>query len=221
MRPSSKLSEYYSPTDRSRVYRAAVALHPGLRFAYFERVWKNSPDGHGEIGRAKAATKLFFKAYLAKHPESIVPPLSVSSEPVQRRSPTDEDWEAVFGVEGDPALLPGQTYHREQELDTFMEDYIDIRGYESRPLAWWKEVGEARYPTLARVAYDLFAVPGMSAECERAFSRAKKMVTEERHSLRGDIIVAEQCLKSWLISGIVDGAQTWTLVQELNNGQGL
>ena len=43
-----------------------------------------------------------------------------------------------------------------------MEDYIDIRGYESKPLTWWKEVGEARYPTLARVAYDLFAVPGMS-----------------------------------------------------------
>lgn len=100
-----------------------------------------------------------------------------------------------------------------------MEDYIDIRGYESRPLAWWKEVSERRYPTLARVAYNLFAVPGMSAECECAFSRAKKMVTEECHSLRGDIIEAEQCLKSWLVSGIVDGAQTWTSLQELDNDQ--
>jgi hypothetical protein len=71
------------------------------------------------------------------------------------------------------------------------------------------------------VAYDLFAVPGMSAECERAFSRAKKMVTEERHSLRADIIEAEQCLKSWLISGIVDGKQAWASLQELNDGQAL
>jgi hypothetical protein len=71
------------------------------------------------------------------------------------------------------------------------------------------------------VAYDLFAVPGMSAECERAFSRAKKMVTDERNSLRGDIIEAEQCLKSWLISGIVDGAKTWASLQELNNDQAL
>lgn len=46
------------------LYRAAVALHSSLRFAYFERVWKDSPDGHGEIKRARAATKLFFKAYL-------------------------------------------------------------------------------------------------------------------------------------------------------------
>ena len=85
------VGKYYNLTDRSRVYRAAVALHPRLRFAYFERVWKESPDGHGEIKRARAATKLFFKAYLAKHPKPIVLSVSMSSEPVQRRSPTNED----------------------------------------------------------------------------------------------------------------------------------
>lgn len=214
-----KLSEYYNFTDRTRVYRAAVALHPGLRYSYFERIWKDSPDGLGEIKRAKAATKLLFKAYLAKHPTSTASSLPVSAEPLQRRSPTDEDCEAVFGVEGDLASLPGQTHGREQELDAFMKDHIDIRGYEAKPLAWWKDVGEARYPTLAQVAYNLFAVPGMSAECERAFSRAKKMVSEGRHSLKADIVEAEQCLKSWLISGVVDGAQTWASLQEANGDQ--
>ena len=85
---------------------------------------------------SRPSPSLVFEAYLAKHLSSIVPPLAVSSESVQPRSSTDEDWEAVFGVEGDPALLPGQTHHREQELDTFMEDNIDIRGYESKPLTW-------------------------------------------------------------------------------------
>jgi hypothetical protein len=47
-----------------------------------------------------------------------------------------------------------------------------------------------------------------SAEFERAFSHAKKMVSEERYSLKADIIEAEQCLKNWLISGVVDYAQT-------------
>lgn len=89
-----------------------------------------------------------------------------------------------------------------------MEDYIDVRVCETKPLTRWKDVGEARYPTLVQVAYYLFAIPGMSAECERAFSRAK-VVTEDRHSWRGDIVEAEQCLKSWLISSIVDGSQTW------------
>lgn len=124
-------------------------------------------------------------------------------------------------VEGDAALLPGQMHHYGQELNTFMEDYIDIRGYELRPLALWKEVGEARCHTLARVAYDLFAVPGMSAECEGDVSHAKKMVTEEHRSSRGDIIEAEQCLRSWLVSEIVDGAQTWTALQEPNNDQAM
>ena len=80
-----KLSEYYNLTDRSRVYRAVVALHPGLRLAYFKRIWKDSPDGYGEVKRAKVATKLFFKAYLANHHTSIVPSISVSSEPFQAR----------------------------------------------------------------------------------------------------------------------------------------
>ena len=70
--------------------------------------------------------------------------------------------------------------------------------------------------------YDLFAVPGISAECERALRHAKKkMVIEERYSLKADIIEAEQCRKSWLISGIVDGAQTGTSLQELNNNHTL
>ena len=68
------------------------------------------------------------------------------------------------------------------------------------------------------MAYDLFAVTG---ECERAFSRAKKMVTDERHSSREDVIEPEQCLKSWLISGTVDDAQTWASLQGPNNDQAL
>ncbi|KYG40740.1 hypothetical protein M433DRAFT_31056, partial [Acidomyces richmondensis BFW] len=58
------------------------------------------------------------------------------------------------------------------------------------------------WPTLARLALDLFAIPGMSAECERAFSQTKKMVTEERYNLKADVIEADQCLKSWLRNNI-------------------
>lgn len=36
-----------------------------------------------------------------------------------------------------------------------------------------------------------------------------------------DIIEAEQCLKSWLISGIVDGVQAWASLQELNDDHAL
>jgi hypothetical protein len=49
----------------------------------------------------------------------------------------------------------------------------------------------------------------MSSECERAFSQAKKLITVERHSLLPDIIEADQCVKSWLRNGLVDGGACW------------
>jgi len=36
-------------------------------------------------------------------------------------------------------------------------------------LEWWK-ANKAEYPTLFRIAVELFAIPGMSAEVERIFS---------------------------------------------------
>jgi hypothetical protein len=55
------------------------------------------------------------------------------------------------------------------------------------------------------MAYDLFAMPAMSNECERAFSNAKRLIAEQRYNLKSDIIEADQCLKSWLKNGIADG----------------
>ena len=79
------------------------------------------------------------------------------------------------------------------------------------PLDWWRQRGESRYPTLAKMAYDLFSIPAMSAECERVFSNSRKMITDERYSLKVDIIEADQCLKSWLKQQLVDGAATWQI----------
>ncbi len=68
------------------------------------------------------------------------------------------------------------------------------------------------YPMLAKLPFTLFVTPGMSAECERAFSCAKKMVAEDRYSLKGDIFEADQCVKSWLRTGVVDGKAAFDLL---------
>jgi hypothetical protein len=109
------------------------------------------------------------------------------------------------------------------EFDRFMDataEELSSAGYLNRPLAWWREHGEKMFPTLSILAYNVLSMPGMSAECERVFSQAKRMVTDERFNLRADIIEAEQCLKSWLISGLVDGSEAWKiydLLQDKNN----
>jgi len=44
----------------------------------------------------------------------------------------------------------------------------------------------------------------MSAECERVFSNAKKMITAERNRPDDDIIEACECLEAWWDSGILE-----------------
>ena len=107
----------------------------------------------------------------------------------------------------------------DSELDRFLElsledlNVTDI--YKNQPIAWWRDFGQRMFPTLAKLAFRLLAIPGMSAECERAFSQAKRMITDERFSLKQDVIEAEQCLKSWLINKIADGQKAWDTLQQV------
>ncbi len=45
------------------------------------------------------------------------------------------------------------------------------------------------------MALDLFSIPGMSAECERVFSQAKKMIMDERNRLSPETVEADQLQK--------------------------
>ena len=46
-------------------------------------------------------------------------------------------------------------------------------------------------------------IPAMSAECERVFSSAKKLITPERNRLNEQIIEASECLKNWWDRGLI------------------
>jgi hypothetical protein len=57
------------------------------------------------------------------------------------------------------------------------------------PIAWWSKPDiEEAFPTLQRWAFDIFACPATSCECERAFSSASKLITPERNSLGGNLM---------------------------------
>lgn len=70
------------------------------------------------------------------------------------------------------------------------------------PLEWWRD-HEKAYPVLSQLAFDLLSIPGMSSECERVFSQAKKLITAERNRFKSDMVEAEECTKNWLAHGLV------------------
>jgi hypothetical protein len=55
-----KLHEYYSKTDQSPVYVAAVVLHPDLKWNWLEKAWRGRP---GWISRARVEVNKLWLEY--------------------------------------------------------------------------------------------------------------------------------------------------------------
>ncbi|OBS16408.1 hypothetical protein FPOA_12943 [Fusarium poae] len=74
----------------------------------------------------------------------------------------------------------------------------NVRG----PIGYWI-TKQGRYPRLSRMALDFLTIQPMSAECERLFSAAGKMVSGLRTNLDAEIIAICQVLRSWYRAGLI------------------
>jgi hypothetical protein len=139
----------------------------------------------------------------------------------------DKIWTNAFGDYTATAEHSRLAQQREEsKLDRLINDHLDTHykhwidgkavdvSYDSEPLRWWYERGQGSYLLLATIAFDLFVMPGMSAECERVFSSAKRMIPDERYSLKCDIIEADQYVKSWFKHGITDGQKAFSTITD-------
>ena len=70
------------------------------------------------------------------------------------------------------------------------------------PIQWWDDE-KSDFPTLHLWAFDTLAIPAMSAECERVFSSAKKLITPERNRMHEQIIEVSEYLKNWWDHGLI------------------
>jgi hypothetical protein len=74
------------------------------------------------------------------------------------------------------------------------------------PWAWWLQIGRNRYPILFKIATDYLSIPCTSCDCERAFSSAKRTITDDRNRLSGTTIEAIQLQKGWLKREVVNSS---------------
>ncbi|KAI8417264.1 hypothetical protein FOFC_03577 [Fusarium oxysporum] len=199
----AKLEDYYVKSDRTPVYRAALALHPSYGYDYFERHWKTAMDRPQWYNDMQSAVGSLFGEYGRQAEVEAQAQAGLLEGEVDEIEADVNDYSS-FGKRSIRSLnTQRKKVKAVSELDIFQTRPIYAHDLDvADPLEWWNR-HQLEYPVLYRMALDLFSIPGMSSECERVFSQTKKMITDERNRLAPEVVEADQLQKQWLMRGLV------------------
>ena len=192
----SKLDKYYTKTNDSAAYVAALVLDPGMKWEYVNSTWESE-----WIPNAKAMVAQLWKKYR--------PPSESTSDLISDRSS-----DSSCDPSSDPTnqRLPNTFSTWKQQQSGRRADHMDeyFRYIREPPIphdhikggrgacSWWLEERQQRlYPNLSKMALDILTIPAMSAAPERLFSSAKITISDRRNRLHSDTTEAIECLKSW------------------------
>lgn len=173
-----KLHKWYEESDKSHtIYAAATLFSPMARKAYFDRNW--DPEWRGQM--LKAVHDYYLKNYHSKPQNS----QSKQTKPVP--SPID--------------VQLGLASYTEEGVDQYTA-YIEGAPFQYKLdiLNWWATAGP---PELRQMAFDLLSIPAMSAEVERTFSSAKRLLTPDRNALSVESLETYELLRNWWLRDIV------------------
>ncbi|KAF5482734.1 putative AC transposase [Colletotrichum fructicola] len=198
-----KLFDYYDLLGDSPLFSGAIILHPSYGISYLRDIWGQEHQ-EGWVEKAlKTLTEYFDQWY--RQPGEIYP----------------SSWQAGM-LPVDPGAGDGEDVHyrqwvnswrrktppRTDELDLYLRQPPETT---SDPVRWWRDHSET-FPALSRLALDVFAVPAMAADCERAFSTAKLTLTSQRLSMVPGTIETLQLSKNWMKRGVLMPLQSFTLL---------
>jgi hAT family C-terminal dimerisation region len=176
----SKLDKYYTKTNNSAAYIAALVLDPCLKWEYITSAWQ--PEW---IPDAKALVTKLWKKYRPSSDST-----TVSSEIEQSNQNVFITWKHQQSARRADNTDEYFRYIREPPVP---QDHIKQGAY-----SWWLEERQQRlYPNLSKMALDILTIPAMSAAPERLFSSANITISDRRNRLHGDTTEAIECLKSW------------------------
>lgn len=79
-----------------------------------------------------------------------------------------------------------------------LDEYLSLKRADKNQdiLLWWK-THEATFPTISKMARDIFSITATSVPAERLFSLAGLVITKLRNKLNDRSVRALMCLPSW------------------------
>jgi hypothetical protein len=179
-----KLQKYNNLTDTNHeIYAAATLLNPCLRKGWFIKRWTGSSAPWIEE-MIKTNKKYWEKNYKDDTPNST--PLT-----------------SHHGLDAWLAEIQQSDNIIHDEFDEFINGTVlEYRIWKhSNLFTWWAVSGT---PSLRQWAFDTLSIPAMSAEVERCFSQARRLITFDRNRLSSETLEVLLCYKHWLDVGILE-----------------
>ncbi|KAF6782558.1 transposase-like protein [Colletotrichum sojae] len=186
-----KLFQYYSRLGESPLFAASIILHPSLGYSYLEDIWDAEHQVLWCLNAKEGLVEYFNKWYRHRPPPDSPTPVGIL--PIDLPNITHEDSHFRQWVNSRRRQPPAQP----DEVDIFLRQPSEPT---PDPVKWWMEHRET-YPQLSQFALDVFAIPAMAADCERAFSSAKLTLTSQRLRMKPGMIEKLQLTKNWLKRG--------------------
>lgn len=179
-----KLNKYYTLSDDTAAYRAAILLHPHFKMRWFEDKWSDEhPDW---ILTMKEEVEELYQEYKVRHAEEL--------DAVATAAATEKELTAFERYN----LIKDDVYES-NELARYLRE--DRQSADVNPLIWWRNNAH-RYPVLKHMAFDHLAAPASSSADERQFSKAGHKLDEDHYNTKDDLAEAEQLTKSAIDEGI-------------------
>lgn len=222
-----KLEVYWlKMIEDTHYYYASIILHPSRKLAWFKDHWRSYPTW---VKKVEDGMKKFMVSYMQRHAAAaqteddiprVKPRKTLSAAVMRSREEakalgiydSDEDNNAISAVRAIDYEYSNQNHRSKKttRAKTPYEVWLTYPPLEDEvdsPLDWWIHLARnpetCAYPELIPLALDLFSAPAMSSQCERTFSQAKRIITDERNRLGPEVIEALECQKNWVDHGLV------------------
>lgn len=194
----TKCKKYFDLIDETPAYFAAQALDPSIRKLWLQQNWQQSKD---PVKRSwyqptlNAITKMWLEDYKGKY--------TLLEDPdVQAKAVTIAKAQVDADAHRDEEELHHQTANQVKYTNTTedaLEAYLNGVAQEGQDSLTFAQEISISQPDLSAFIYDMASIPVMSAECERIFSSAKILLSDQRARMKPILIEAYECLRHWML----------------------
>lgn len=189
----AKLMKYFELINNCPIYYAAVALDPSVRMHWFEDKWGRYDRGTWLRG-AQRHFRSLYDTYAFEHarrqPNDTLPTEVPESQDTTIASDDDNAYRDFGGLSSSYIARKRKRVDSVSRKKDEYARYVDgVSGIDevTDVVQWWCAHRD-EYPVLFQMAMDILSIPGTSAEIERIFSQAGRLLTDDRNSL-GDSTV--------------------------------